>query len=45
MLSPKCRPITKSTPWGVSHIVKRTEGGSDTVSNLQMQHLNCRRNL
>lgn len=41
-----CRtPITKSTPWGVCHIVKRTEGGSDAASNLQMQHLNCRRNL
>ena len=37
--------ITRSTPWGVRHIVKRTDGGSDAASNLQMQHLSCRRNL
>ncbi len=37
--------ITTSTPWGVRHIVKRTDGGSDAASNLQMQHLSCRRNL
>lgn len=37
-------PITKSTPWATRHIVKRTEGGSDAASNLQMYHLNCRRN-
>jgi RNA-directed DNA polymerase len=36
-------PITKGTPWGVRHIVKRAEGGSDAASNLQMHHLNCRR--
>jgi len=37
--------ITTSTPWAVRHIVKRMDGGSDAASNLQMQHLNCRRNL
>jgi RNA-directed DNA polymerase len=37
-------PITKSTPWSARHIVKRTEGGSDAAGNLQMHHLNCRRN-
>ena len=38
------QPITKSTPWGVRHIVKKAEGGSDAVGNLKMHHLNCRRN-
>ena len=37
-------PITKGTPWDVRHIVKRAEGGSDAAGNLQMHHLNCRRN-
>ncbi|WP_414694426.1 HNH endonuclease [Paraburkholderia sp.] len=37
-------PITKATPWDVRHIVKRAEGGSDAAGNLQMHHLNCRRN-
>jgi RNA-directed DNA polymerase len=35
--------ITKNTPWDVRCIVKRTEGGSDAASNLQMHHLSCRR--
>tara|TARA_R110002167_G_C12671038_1_gene650713 strand:- start:116 stop:1777 length:1662 start_codon:yes stop_codon:yes gene_type:complete len=38
------KPITKNTPWGVRGIVKRTDGGSDAASNLQMHHLNCHRN-
>lgn len=38
------KPITKNTPWDVRGIVKRTGGGSDAASNLQMHHLNCRRN-
>src|SRR5260370_369625 len=37
-------PITKGTSWDVRHIVKRAEGGSDAAGNLQMHHLNCRRN-
>jgi len=37
-------PITKSTPWSARHIVKKTEGGSDAASNLQLHHLNCRSN-
>ena len=36
--------ITTSTPWDVRRIVKKTQGGSDAASNLQMHHLNCRRN-
>ncbi len=44
-LCPHCQqPITKSTYWSVRHIVKKTAGGSDAVGNLQMHHLNCRRN-
>ena len=40
-----CRtPITKSIPWAVRHIVRKTEGGSDAASNLQMHHSNCHRN-
>lgn len=35
-------PITKLTPWGVRHITKRTEGGSDAASNLHMHHIYCR---
>jgi RNA-directed DNA polymerase len=38
------KPITKNTPWDVRSIVKRTDGGSDAASNLQMHHLNCHRN-
>lgn len=37
-------PITKRTSWEVSHIVKRTDGGTDAASNLHMHHLDCRRN-
>lgn len=44
-LCPACQePITKGTPWDVRYIVKRTEGGSDSASNLELHHLNCRRN-
>jgi len=40
-----CRtPITKSSPWAVRHIVRKTDGGSDAASNLQMHHSNCHRN-
>jgi RNA-directed DNA polymerase len=44
-LCPTCQErITKGTPWDVRYIVKRTEGGSDSASNLELHHLNCRRN-
>ncbi|SEK13342.1 group II intron reverse transcriptase/maturase [Paraburkholderia diazotrophica] len=44
-LCPTCQePITQGTPWDVRHIVKRTEGGSDSASNLELHHPNCRRN-
>ncbi|MBU0938753.1 MAG: HNH endonuclease [Gammaproteobacteria bacterium] len=35
--------MTKSTPWACRHIVKRSDGGTDAVNNLQMHHLNCHR--
>jgi RNA-directed DNA polymerase len=38
------KPITKRTPWGVRHVVKRTEGGTDAASNLHMHHFNCHAN-
>ena len=37
------QPITKSTPWAFRHIVKRPDGGTDAMSNIQMHHLNCHR--
>jgi RNA-directed DNA polymerase len=44
-MCPTCQePITKSTPWDARHIVKKTEGGTDAASNLQMHHFNCHRN-
>jgi RNA-directed DNA polymerase len=36
--------ITTSTPWEARRIVKKMQGGSDAASNLQMHHLNCRKN-
>jgi RNA-directed DNA polymerase len=44
-LCPDCQePIAIGTHWDVRHIVKRTEGGSDSASNLELHHLTCRRN-
>ncbi|SAK90804.1 RNA-directed DNA polymerase [Caballeronia arationis] len=44
-LCPDCqKPITKHTPWGVRHMVKRADSGTDAASNLQMHHLICYRN-
>jgi RNA-directed DNA polymerase len=43
-MCPTCQDsITTSTPWGTRHIVRKTDGGSDAAGNLQMHHLNCRR--
>ena len=36
-------PIMLGSPWDVRHTVKRTDGGTDAASNLQLHHLNCRR--
>ncbi|MGV8892570.1 MAG: HNH endonuclease [Burkholderiaceae bacterium] len=44
-LYPDCqKPITKGTQWAFRHIVKRNDGGTDAISNLQMHHLDCHRN-
>lgn len=44
-LCPTCHePLTKGTPWDTRFIVKRTEGGSDAASNLQLHHPNCHGN-
>ena len=44
-LCPDCQePIAMGTHWDVRHIVKRTEGGSDSASNLELHHLSCHRN-
>ena len=39
---PVCQErITKDSPWTVQRIVKRTDGGTDAVSNTRMLHLTC----
>lgn len=38
------QPITMNARWDVTHIVKQTDGRTDAASNLQVHHLNCRRN-
>lgn len=39
---PKClQRITRDTGWHTHHIVKRTDGGSDHVSNLMLLHPFC----
>jgi len=44
-LCPDCQePIAMGTHWDVRHIVKRTAGGSDAASNLELHHPNCHRN-
>jgi RNA-directed DNA polymerase len=38
-------PMTKETQWDTHHIVKRSEGGADNISNLVMLHPNCHRQV
>ena len=43
-LCPCCnQKITKETGWHIHHVVKRSEGGSELMSNLQLLHPNCHR--
>jgi len=43
-LCPYCdRKITKETGWHIHHVIKRSEGGTDQVSNLQLVHPECHR--
>ena len=44
MCSNCLQPITMDTRWDATHIVKHADGGTDAAGNLQVQHLNCRRN-
>jgi RNA-directed DNA polymerase len=44
-LCPDCQePIAMGTHWDVRHIVKRTAGGSDAASNLELHHPSCHKN-
>jgi RNA-directed DNA polymerase len=41
---PICREkITEETGWNVHHIIPKSEGGGDNISNLVMMHPNCHR--
>lgn len=43
---PVCgQPITKQTRWHVHHKVRRSDGGSDKLTNLQLLHPTCHRQL
>jgi RNA-directed DNA polymerase len=43
-LCPCCnQKITKATGWHMHHVVKRSNGGSEQMSNLQLLHPNCHR--
>ncbi len=37
--------ITRETGWHLHHIIRRTDGGSDRCSNLEMLHPNCHNQL
>jgi len=41
---PLCQQtITEETGWNVHHIIPKSEGGGDNISNLQILHPNCHR--
>ena len=43
---PQCgQPVTLDTQWHVHHIVQRSMGGSNAISNLQMLHPTCHRQI
>jgi RNA-directed DNA polymerase len=43
---PICKEkITKETGWNVHHILPKSEGGKDNLSNLVMVHPNCHRQI
>lgn len=44
-LCPTCQePLKEGTPWDTRFVVKKTEGGSDAASNLQLHHPKCHGN-
>ena len=43
---PNCQEkITKDTGWHVHHILPKSEGGKDNISNLVLLHPNCHRQI
>ncbi len=45
-ICPNCgEPITKETGWHVHHILPKVHGGTDQLSNLQLLHPNCHRQV
>ena len=43
---PQCgQQVTKSTGWNVHHVIYKAHGGTDKMSNLQVLHPNCHRQL
>ncbi|WP_408606445.1 HNH endonuclease signature motif containing protein [Erwinia typographi] len=37
--------FSKETGWNIHHIMRKTQGGSDSLDNLVMLHPNCHRQL
>ena len=45
-ICPICsQKITKETGWNIHHIVRRTDGGKETMDNLALLHPNCHRQV
>jgi len=43
---PHCtQKITKTTGWHIHHVVRRSDGGSDKLTNLQLLHPTCHRQV
>ncbi len=43
-LCPKCeQPIRVEDEFAIHHVIRRVDGGKDTLENLQLLHLNCHR--
>ena len=43
-LCPKCeQPIQVEEAFAIHHVIRRVDGGKDTLENLQLLHLNCHR--
>lgn len=43
---PECgERITRETGWNIHHVVRRTEGGSNRLTNLRLLHPNCHMQL
>ena len=43
---PHCEErITAESGWNLHHIVRRVDGGTEELSNLQLLHPNCHRQL